>query len=179
MNEYLPKLASVEQACDWLQQRTGEAWNLPRLLEYGLVPHFWLDRTEEHSALFGERHEGLLLRVMFQGDITRLETAPDVGLVSIAGLPDGRMVRFNPPCPVALSELRFTRDEVQNAMPQAAGPAPTVNRGTPKALTDAQEAEIVKLYARGRGQSVNALAKKFSVSNPTIDKALKKAGVKK
>ena len=62
--------------------------------------------------------------------------------------------------------------------PQAAAPAPVANRGTPKALTEAQEAEIVRLYDRSHGVSVNALAKQFSVSNPTIDKALRRAGVK-
>lgn len=56
--------------------------------------------------------------------------------------------------------------------------APAVNRGTPKALTDAQEAEVVRLFDRGRGVSVNKLAQRFGVSNPTIDKALKRAGVK-
>ena len=62
--------------------------------------------------------------------------------------------------------------------PQAEAPAPVANRGTPKALTEAQEAEIVRLYDRSHGVSVNALAKQFSVSNPTIDKALRRAGVK-
>ena len=62
--------------------------------------------------------------------------------------------------------------------PQAASPEPVANRGTPKALTEAQEAEIVRLYDRSHGVSVNALAKQFSVSNPTIDKALRRAGVK-
>lgn len=57
--------------------------------------------------------------------------------------------------------------------------APAVNRGTPKALTDAQEAEVVRLFDRGRGVSVNKLAQRFGVSNPTIDKALKRAGVKR
>ena len=56
--------------------------------------------------------------------------------------------------------------------------APAVNRGTPKALTDAQEAEVVRLFDRGRGVSVNKLAQRFGVSNPTIDKALRRAGVK-
>jgi len=62
-----------------------------------------------------------------------------------------------------------------SAKPEA---APAVNRGTPKALTDAQEAEVVRLFDRGRGVSVNKLAQRFGVSNPTIDKALKRAGVK-
>lgn len=55
---------------------------------------------------------------------------------------------------------------------------PSVNRGTPKALTDEQEAEVVRLYDGSKGMSVNALAKRFGVSNPTINKVLKKANVK-
>lgn len=50
--------------------------------------------------------------------------------------------------------------------------------GTQKKLTSAQEAELVALYDRGRGESVNQLAVQFGVSRPTIDKALKRAGVK-
>ena len=73
------------------------------------------------------------------------------------------------------NELAARLDAVCN---QAGAPAPVVNRGTPKALTDAQEAEVVRLFDRSRGLSVNKLAKKFRVSNPTIDKALRRAGVK-
>lgn len=62
--------------------------------------------------------------------------------------------------------------------PKPGGPLPVVNRGTPKALTDAQEAEVVRLYDRSRGVSVNKLAQQFGVSNPTINKTLKNAGVK-
>lgn len=61
----------------------------------------------------------------------------------------------------------------------AAAPAPAVNKGTPKALTDAQEAEIVRLYDRGRGVSVNKLSQQFGVSRPTVDSALRAAGVKR
>ena len=73
------------------------------------------------------------------------------------------------------NELAARLDAVCN---QAGAPAPVVNRGTPKALTDAQEAEVVRLFDRGRGVSVNKLAQRFGVSNPTIDKALRRAGVK-
>lgn len=62
---------------------------------------------------------------------------------------------------------------------QAATPTPVVSRGTPRALTNEQEIEIVRLYDRSRGASVNSLAKRFGVSNPTIDKVLKRAGIKK
>ncbi|RYH62898.1 MAG: hypothetical protein EON54_08915 [Alcaligenaceae bacterium] len=61
---------------------------------------------------------------------------------------------------------------------KAATPEPVVKRGTPKALTEEQEAEIVRLYQCGRGMSVNKLARQFYVSRRTIDEALGAAGVK-
>lgn len=96
------------------------------------------------------------------------ELAPgeDAPLVS----PDGCRVTAD-----GVLQLADTYTTHAPAQPQA---APAVNRGTPKALTDAQEAEVVRLYGRGRGVSVNKLAQQFGVSNPTIDKTLKKAGVK-
>lgn len=57
-------------------------------------------------------------------------------------------------------------------------PAPAANKGTPKALTAEQEAEIVRLFNRGRGLKPGALGKQFNVSRPTIDKALRRANVK-
>lgn len=73
--------------------------------------------------------------------------------------------------------------------PQAAAPAPVVadsasdapdtSKGTPPKLTEVDKAEILRLYDRGRGTSVSALAKQFHVSRPTIDKVLQNAGIKK
>ncbi len=70
---------------------------------------------------------------------------------------------------------------VAQAQPQAARPAsvaPSASKGTPPKLTETDKAEVVRLYDRGRGVSVNKLAKHFDVSNPTIDKVLKKEGIK-
>ena len=53
-----------------------------------------------------------------------------------------------------------------------------INRSNAKKLTNEQEAEIVRLYNKAHGMSVASLAVRFVVSRPTIDKALKKAGVK-
>lgn len=60
----------------------------------------------------------------------------------------------------------------------SASNAPDPNKGTPPKLTETDKAEVVRLYDRGRGVSVNKLAKQFGVSNPTIDKVLKREGVK-
>ena len=70
---------------------------------------------------------------------------------------------------------------VAQAQPQAARPAsvaPSASKGTPPKLTETDKAEVVRLYDRGRGVSVNKLAKHFGVSNPTIDKVLQKEGIK-
>lgn len=70
---------------------------------------------------------------------------------------------------------------VEQAQSQAARPAsvaPSASKGTPPKLTETDKAEVARLYDRGRGVSVNKLAKHFGVSNPTIDKVLRKEGVK-
>ena len=60
----------------------------------------------------------------------------------------------------------------------SASSAPDTSKGTPSKLTEADKAEILRLYDRGRGTPVNALAKRFDVSRPTIDKVLRRAGIK-
>ena len=62
---------------------------------------------------------------------------------------------------------------------ESASDVPDTSKGTPPKLTEANRAEILRLYDRGRGTSVNALAKQFHVSRPTIDKVLQHAGIKK
>lgn len=57
---------------------------------------------------------------------------------------------------------------------------PKLNKGTPPKLTDANKSEIIRLYrCRDNKSSVNSLAMQFNVSRPTIDRVLKKAGLKK
>ena len=73
--------------------------------------------------------------------------------------------------------------EPQAAMPapvsDSASDAPDTSKGTPPKLTEVDKAEIQRLYNRGRGASVNAMAKQFNVSRPTIEKVLQRAGIKK
>lgn len=76
-------------------------------------------------------------------------------------------------------DCRVTGNDVHalaDAFTDAAGQLSV--QGTPSKLSDADKVDIVRLYDRGRGESVNALAKRFKVSRPTIDKALKQAGIK-
>ena len=80
----------------------------------------------------------------------------------------------------------YTAPEATQAEPQAApveadsaSDAPDTSKGTPPKLTEVDKAEILRLYNRGRGASVNAMAKQFNVSRPTIEKVLRRAGIKK
>jgi predicted DNA-binding protein (UPF0251 family) len=80
----------------------------------------------------------------------------------------------------------YTAPEATQAEPQAApveadsaSDAPDTSKGTPPKLTEVDKAEILRLYNRGRGASVNAMAKQFNVSRPTIEKVLQRAGIKK
>lgn len=50
--------------------------------------------------------------------------------------------------------------------------------GTPSKLTEADKEDILARYNKGHGESVYALARAFNVSRPTIDKALRKHGIK-
>ena len=53
--DYLPKDATIEEACNWLQAKTGQTWVLARLLECHLTPHFWLDYKPGYPAIYGKQ----------------------------------------------------------------------------------------------------------------------------
>ena len=180
---YLPNKATIEEACEWLLLQTGQQWTLPRLLEEGhLCPYVWIDYVEGMPQLFGDRREGYLTKMIFNGDIIRLAADRNDALLTMFTTHDGVLVRPVPGWRVDLKDIRFLKQDVlgivEHLSPEIPA-APVATRGTPKALTDAQEADVVRLYDRGRGVSVNRLAKQFGVSNPTIDKVLKRAGIKK
>lgn len=70
-----------------------------------------------------------------------------------------------------------TIDETSKS-PELTAPDTSLSKGTPSKLSDQDKAEIVRLHGRGRGMKVLPLAIKFEVSRPTIDKVLRRAGVK-
>ena len=91
-------------------------------------------------------------------------------------------LKLDEPCPVRKSApvQPAESDSTPTSAPVAdsASTAPDTSKGTPPKLTEANKTEIKHLYNRGRGVSVNAMAKQFNVSRPTIDKVLKRAGIK-
>jgi len=165
MMNYLPKDASVAQACTWLQNKTGEAWDLSRLIECGLTPYFWLDYSPEHPALFGDRVEGCEARMMFQGDIRRLQFVGADALVTMfIRTHDGQKIMTKPGIPVPLAELRFKREDVVSL---TATPAPA--EGTSKKWTPEKLAEL-KAYRAAN--TMEATAAKFGISQQRIRELL-------
>lgn len=141
--DYLPKDATIEEACNWLQAKTGQTWVLARLLECHLTPHFWLDYKPGYPAIYGNKIEGYQTRMMFQGDLCRLESDRGDALVNIFTAHDGTLVKVQPALRVPLSELKFKRESVERvaeiinkaAQPQAATPAPVADSASNAPVT--------------------------------------------
>jgi hypothetical protein len=130
MNDYLPKYATIEQACDWLQAKTGQTWILPRLIESGLRPYIWLGHDPNHPAIFENLPAGYQVRVMFQDDLSRLEADGTCTLTMFYSQDGSKIITMKPSGEVPLSELKFKRDcvarvaEVINAAQAPAMPVP-------------------------------------------------------
>ncbi len=180
--DYLPKDATIEEACNWLQAKTGQTWALARLLECHLRPHFWLDYKPGYPAIYGDRIEGYQTRMMFQGDLCRLESDRGDALVNIFTAHDGTLVKVQPALRVPLSELKFKRESVERvaeiinkaAQPQAATPAPVANETPAERRArwlDMFEAEE-KLVKRG---ALQRLAKREGVDRSNMGKDIAKA----
>jgi len=150
LTDYLPKDATIEQACNWLQTKTGETWLLPRLLECHLTPYFWLDYKPGYPTVYGERIEGYQTRMMFQGDLCRLESDGADALVNMFAAHDGSLVKIEPGMRVPLSDLRFKRDRVERVAEiingQKAAPAQTAT--TPAPVSDVEWVQLAQTKAR-------------------------------
>ena len=78
----------------------------------------------------------------------------------------------------AVESTGVGRSEASAPAVDSASNAHGTSKGTPPKLNEHAKSEVIRLYDRGRGMSVNKLAKRFGVSNPTIDKVLKREGIK-
>lgn len=119
---YLPSWATAQEAAEWLQAETGEPWPLPRLIESGLTPSVWLTpdgvNPAVFAAVFDGRHEGCLAPLSFASDTHRL-AVDRTGTMSITRGLNGELVRFTPPIPFAVDELRFDAKYVRQLAAQA------------------------------------------------------------
>lgn len=113
MTDYIPKLATIEQSCEWLRARLGGVWILPRLLECHLKPYFWIDYKPGHPQIFGGKVEGYLTWMVFASDVHRLEVDGTNALVNIFTAHDGTLVKIEPGWTVPLSDLRFKREALE------------------------------------------------------------------
>lgn len=111
---YLPKHATTEEACDWLSEKLGERWTLPRLLECGLIPWFWLDFTPGWPAIFGDKVEGYLAPVLFACDTQRLAVVRQEVKVNLSRTHNGQIIKIGPPAlSVPIGELRFLKSDIE------------------------------------------------------------------
>lgn len=150
--DYLPKDATIEQACNWLQAKTGQTWILPRLLECHLTPHFWLDYKPGYPAIYGDRIEGYQTQMMFHGDICRLESDGGDALVNMFAAHDGSLIKLEPCLRVSLSDLRFKRERVERVAEITNNTAPAQTPATPLPLV-AMEAQRGYVLALPSGQT--------------------------
>lgn len=152
---YLPKLATPDEACAWLAERTGEAWTLARLLEQNLMPWLWVDYSPGLPvAIFGKRREGYLAPMLFAGDRQRLTVDRGDALVTITKTHDGQLLKIDPGMRAPLSELRFKREDIMQVVAEQedSQPAPA----TPAKAHRQQENEILEVL-RGLGYDPKAL----------------------
>lgn len=158
-NNYLPKQATISEACEWLQDETGEPWTLARLLEHGLMPWFWLDyQAGWPDAVFNGCHEGYLAPLCFGGDTQRLAAGVSDVLVTMSRTQSGELFKLEV-SPNAVSfpidDLRFLREDIKRLASKFDAPAPKGKAGTSpsgdwkdkaRAIADS---EALKRYARG------------------------------
>lgn len=152
--KYLPSRATISESCEWLNDRTGEQWTIARLLEYGLVPWFWLDYTPGWPAIFGDKKEGYLAPICFAGDTDRLAANRDV-IVTMTRTHDGKYLRIDDPVfRFDIEELLFLREDIKQLADRWAAPSePAESAAETVAETVAAKAEKRK---RGIDATVNA-----------------------
>lgn len=164
----MDKYISVPEAAEWLNCPEAAVW---RLLESGELPA--LLRAELYTA-DGE-YIGFDYALLPPEGVKRVvdQGGDDFTLEWRYACSQGKAVCS----PARASSIRVLASAWFPKPKHADEQAWTAN-GTPPKLSAEQQAQIVRLYAYGRGNSVAALARQFQVSRPIVDKVLKKAGVK-
>lgn len=137
MTNYLPKHATVPEACEWLAHETGEPWTLARLLEHSLTPRLWLDYEPSFPEIFGDRLEGFITPMLFHGDVVRLAAGGDGVLLTMIRTPDKGIIRVMPGYRAEIDDLRFLRDDITRLAGKLSAP-----HGTPG--TQAEDARGIE-----------------------------------
>lgn len=124
---YLPKWATIEESCTWLEEQTGEEWPAVRLLESWIVPSVKIDYTpglpkELSDAVFGYRTEGFLAPLCFNLD-QNMMAATRTGMMTMTFLPDGKLCKFTPGLPFDLDEVRYAAADLARLASKHSAPA--------------------------------------------------------
>lgn len=142
--------------------KTGESWSLERMLACGVMPWFWLDYSPDAPReIFGDRHEGYLAAITFGGDLHRLRIVRDNAVVTMLKTHDGRFFRVAPGFSVAISELRFERNDIE-ACAGASEVMPPVNLNT-RVKQKAQEIAETMSGESKKMPSMSAVAGRLAV----------------
>lgn len=121
---YLQKIATIEEACRWLETETEQRWTLPRLIDAGLTPWFWIDYSPGWPALFGEPENdvpvaflpaarGYLAPLFNALDLRRLAAGASDVIVSSTRTNDGREIFVETEWRFSLDELRFKVEDIE------------------------------------------------------------------
>lgn len=143
---YLPRNATIEESCEWMEAKTGEKWTLPRLLEEAhLTPHVWIDHIPGYPQIFGERLEGYLTKMIFHGDVMRLAADRADALITMFPAHDGSLIKVSPGWRVALKDVRFNGQALERAAEILNGAKPAPEQASPAPVapsaSDALETE--------------------------------------
>lgn len=118
-NTELAYRATLAEACDWLQQQTGNAWNLPALITHGVTPYVWLDYSDQYPELFGDATGGYAAPVFFQDDTQRLAAGSADVLITMTKDADKIAIQLPPPgIRAPLHDLRFLRKDLSRLVEQ-------------------------------------------------------------
>lgn len=157
MTDYLPKAATIEQACAWLEQQTGSTWTLAKLLECGELPWFWFDySTEAPKEIFGDKTEGYFAPMVFAGDAHRLEMFGEFALVTMTRTHDDNLIKMTPGMRIDLSEIRFKRESLQE-LADAFAPKPDDPASSGAVESNERTASVVRPLPAQRFQEQEIL----------------------
>ncbi|WP_175016927.1 hypothetical protein [Massilia sp. YMA4] len=121
---YLQKILTIEEACLWLETKTAQRWTLPRLIDAGLMPWFWIDYSPGWPELFGEPEKdvplaflpaarGYLAPLFNTLDLRRLAAGASDVIVSSTRTRDGREIFVETEWRFPLDELRFKAEDIE------------------------------------------------------------------
>ncbi|MEC5217630.1 hypothetical protein RCH09_002590 [Actimicrobium sp. GrIS 1.19] len=110
----LPFRATTAQACDWLAQQSGTAWNLARLIECGVTPYVWLDYDAAYPELFGDANGGYPAPIFLESDTAWLAAGGDEVRITITKDVHKIVTQLKPPgFRRELAALRFLKKDLE------------------------------------------------------------------